>query len=108
LQRLAEAHQKTAGTETEIPKHLRDFGNVFSKELFDALPNRKIWDHAIELELGSKPANFKVYPLLPNEQTKLDAFLQEDLHLGCICPSKLPMASPMFFIKEKDGSLQLV
>jgi len=32
LQRLAEAHQKTVGTETEIPKHLRDFGDVFSKE----------------------------------------------------------------------------
>jgi len=42
LQRLSEAHQKTVGTETEIPEHLRDFNDVFSKESFDALPNRKV------------------------------------------------------------------
>ena len=28
-QRLAEDHQKTVGTETKIPEHLRDFSNVF-------------------------------------------------------------------------------
>ena len=108
LHRLAKAHQKTVGTETKIPKHLQDFTNVFSKESFDALPNRKVWDHAIELELGSKPANCKVYTLSPNKQTELDAFLQENLCSGCIFPSKLPMALPVFFIKKKDGSLWLV
>jgi len=75
---------------------------------FDAFPNRKVWDHAIELEPGSKPANCKVYPLSLNKQTELDAFLQENLCSGCICPSKSPMASPIFFIKKKDGSLWLV
>jgi len=78
---------------------------MYSKESFDALPNRKIWDHAIELELGSKPANCKVYLLSPNEQTKLDIFLQENPHSGCIRPSQLLMASHVFFIKNKDGSL---
>ena len=107
-QRLAKAHQKTVGIKTEIPEHLQDFGDVFLKESFDALPNRKVWDHAIEIELGSKPANCKVYPLSPNEQTKLDAFLQDNLCSGHIHPSKSPMASPLFFIKKKDGSLQLV
>jgi len=96
------------GTETEIPEYLRDFGDVFSKELFDALPNRKVWDHAIELELSSKPANCKVYPLSLNKQAELDAFLQDNLHLGRIRPSKSPMASPVFFIKKKDGSRRLV
>jgi len=78
------------------------------KESFDALPNRKVRDHVIELKLSSKPANCKVYPVSLNEQTELDAFLQENLCLGCIHPSKLPMASPIFFIKKKDGSLWLV
>ena len=27
---------------------------------------------------------------------------------GCICPLKLPMASPVFFVKKKDGKLQFV
>jgi hypothetical protein len=35
-------------------------------------------------------------------------FLKENLETGCIRPSKSPMASLVFFIKKKDGSLQLV
>jgi len=42
------------------------------------------------------------------EQKELDTFLEENLHTGRICPSKSPMAAPVFFIKKKDGSLQLV
>ena len=96
------------GKDRKIPDYLRDFENVFSKESFDALPERKVWDHAIELEPGSKPSNCKVYPLSPKEQDGLDAFLQENLQTGRIQPSKSPMASPVFFIKKKDGALRLV
>ena len=42
------------------------------------------------------------------EQAELDHFLTENLEMGRICPSKSPMASPVFFIKKKDGSLRLV
>jgi len=42
------------------------------------------------------------------EQKELDQFLKENLETGRICPSKSPMASPVFFIKKKDGTLQLV
>ena len=107
-QRLAEASQKYAKPETEIPEYLRGFKDVFAKESFDALPERKLWDHAIELEPGSRPTNCKVYLMSPREQVELDAFLQENLHTRRIRPSKSPMASPVFFIKKKDGSLQLV
>jgi Reverse transcriptase (RNA-dependent DNA polymerase) len=69
---------------------------------------RKVWDHAIELEPGSKPTNCKVYPLSPKEQLELDVFLKENLCTGRICPSNSPMASPVFFIKKKDGSLRLI
>ena len=69
------------------------------------LPPWKPWDHAIELEPGSKLTNCKVYPLSPKEQVELDAFLEENLCTGRIRPSKSPMASPVFFIKKKDGSL---
>ncbi|GLB40097.1 hypothetical protein LshimejAT787_0706070 [Lyophyllum shimeji] len=37
-----------------------------------------------------------------------NVFLEENLKSGRIRPSKLPMASPVFFIKKKDGSLRLV
>jgi len=42
------------------------------------------------------------------EQKELDSFLEENLHTGQIHPSKSPIAAPVFFIKKKDGSLQLV
>jgi hypothetical protein len=67
-----------------------------------------VWDHAIKLEPGAKPTNCKVYPLAPNEQAELDEFIQENLASGRIHPSKSPMASPVFFIKKKDGTLRLV
>jgi hypothetical protein len=117
-QRLAEAFKRnsdpdpplTDGSVTTegIPVYLREHSSVFSKESFDALPNPKAWDHAIELVPGEKPFGCKVYPLSPSEQKELDAFLKENLETGRIRPSKSPMASPVFFIKKKDGALRLV
>ena len=89
----------------DIPNHLQEFSEVFSKESFDVLPEPKPWDHAIELIPGEKLVGCKVYPLSPSEQKELDAFLKEVLESGCICPSKSLMASLVFFIKKKDGSL---
>jgi hypothetical protein len=99
-QRLAEAHHKNSQPKSfheSVPTHLHDW-----------LPDRKVWDHAIELVPGAKPANCKVYPLAPNEQAELDEFIQENLASGRIRPLKSPMASPVFFIKKKDGTLHLV
>lgn len=109
--RLAEeAHSSAAPRTFEdcVPEHYRAFRNVFSKEAFDELPIRKPWDHAIELKPGSEPRGSKVYPLSLAEQRELDIFLQENLDSGRIHPSKSPMASPVFFVKKKDGSLRLV
>ena len=107
-QRLVEAARRYAKAEAEILEYLREFKDVFAKESFDTLLEWKPWDHTIELEPGSKPTNCKVYPLSPREQVELNAFLEENLCTRRICPSKSPMASPVFFIKKKDGSLQLV
>src|ERR1700733_5613758 len=43
-----------------------------------------------------------------NEQEELDRFLDDHLRKGYIVPSKSPIASPVFFIKKKDGRLRLV
>lgn len=111
-QRLAEESKKqgsqTKSFEELVPQEYHQFKDVFSKESFDQLPERKPWDHAIELKPGSEPFRSKIYPLSPNEQKELDAFLEENLKSGRIQPSKSPMASPVFFVKKKDGSLRLV
>ena len=85
-----------------------EFRSVFAKEDFDILPEHYKWDHMIELTPGAEPKSSKVYPLSPLEQKELNAFLEENLYTRRIRPSKSPIAAPMFFIKKKDGSLQLV
>ena len=112
-QRLAEeSHQQAdppkKSFEELVPEQYHQYKDVFSKDSFDRLPDRKPWDHAIELKPGSEPYRSKIYPLSPNEQKELDAFIEENLKTGRIRPSKSPMASPVFFVKKKDGSLRLV
>ena len=104
----AEFIQATSNVSQQLPTYLHDFEDLFAKSSFDQLPDRKIWDHAIKLIPDAKPANCKVYPIAPNKQVELDDFLHENLTSGHICPSKLPMASPVFFIKKKDGTLRLI
>ncbi|KNZ81143.1 hypothetical protein J132_03135 [Termitomyces sp. J132] len=91
-----------------VPPYLHAFEDVFSKASFDLPLKHKRWDHTIKLLPDSAPSSYKVYPIILREQDKLDTFLQENLDSGCICLSKSPMASLVFFIKKKDGSLQLV
>src|SRR5882724_8351730 len=91
-----------------MPKPYQEFKDVFAKESFDKLPDQKKWDHAIELILDAQMFSTKVYPLAPVEQKQLDEFLEENLKSRRICPSKSPMASPVFFIKKKDRSLCLI
>src|SRR5258705_9684189 len=111
-QRLAEAFTWNSAPpksfHESVPSQFHNFEEVFSKVSFDALPDHKPWDHAIELEFRAKASSTKVYPLSPNEQTELDTFIEENLASGRIRPSKSPMAAPGFFIKNKDGSIRLV
>lgn len=91
-----------------VPKEYWGFKDVFSKKSFDQLPAQKQWDHAIELTPGSQPFSTKVYSMSPNEQQELDNFLEKNLKTQRIRLSKSPMASPAFFVKNKDGSLRFV
>jgi len=110
-QKLAEGARRASEMQKRLPtlpNCAKGFKSVFAKEDFDILPEHRQWDYTIELVPGSEPKLLKVYPLSPVEQKKLDSFLEENLHTRQICPSKSPMAAPVFFIKKKDSSLQLV
>ena len=89
-----------------VPEQYRDFAKVFSEDESQRLPEHKPWDHAIELVPEAKGWKAKVYPLSHNEQVELDKFLGENLKKGYIRPSKLPQASPFFFVPKKSGELR--
>ncbi len=72
--------------------YIEEFSDVFSKADFDKLPERRPWDHAIELTPGSKPVDCKVYPLNPSERKALYEFLKENIRTGRSRPLISPMA----------------
>jgi len=100
--------KETQAATTLLLAYVMEFQSMFAKENFDILLEHRKWDHAIELIPGAEPKLSKIYPLFPLEQMELDTFLEENLHTGQIQPFKSPIAAPVFFIKKKDGSLQLV
>jgi hypothetical protein len=87
---------------------LHAYTDVFSETAFDSLPERRKWDHAIELECEPSPGFHKVYPMTLTEQMEMDTFLKEVLATGCIRQSKSPLGAPVFFIKKKDRKLHIV
>jgi hypothetical protein len=110
--KLAAAANEAKGEQTledSVPEHyLWDFCRVFEKDKFDKLPEWKKWDHAIELKPGSEPVKGHNIPLNLAEQRELDVFIKVHLETGRIRPSKLPWASPFFFVKKKDRKLRPV
>ena len=91
-----------------LPEQYKDYLNVFSKEGFGSLPEKWPWNHTIGLKDGFQPVDCKVYPLMGAEQKQLADFIDKNLESKHICPSLSPIASPIFFIKKKDGLLWLV
>ena len=111
-QQIAEKVNKAKDKKTFkdiVPEYYRDFAKVFSEEEAQRLPEHQPWDHPIDLEPDAvKHWKIKFYPMSANEQEELDKFLKEHVSKGYLVPSKSPMASPVFFIKKKDGKLRLV
>jgi hypothetical protein len=111
-QQIAEKANRAKGIRTfeeMVPEPYRDFAKVFSEEESHRLPKHQPWDHAIDLEPDAVTHwKIKSYPMSPAEQVELDKWLEENLAKGYLRPSKSPMASPVFFIKKKDGKLRLV
>ena len=102
----SQKHQKTF--EELVPPQYREFADVFSKKASERLPERKPYDHAIELVPGYSNFRSKVYPLSLPEQAELDKFIAENLEKGYIQPSKSPLSAGFFFVKKKEGTLRPV
>lgn len=111
-QQIAEqAHlaKKKKTFEEMVPPQYCQYSKVFSEKESECLPEHKPWDHAIEFTPNAPESlRTKVYPMSPVEQEELDRFLEENLRKGYIQPSKSPLASPVFFIKKKDGKLRFI
>ena len=110
-QQLAEQNtDKTERTWQElVPKRYHQFGHIFSEKASERFPERRRWDHAIDLKPDAPSSiNCRVYPLSPKEREEQQKFLQTNQRLHRIQRSNSPYASGFFFIKKKDGKYRPV
>ncbi|KAJ1578391.1 hypothetical protein NDA11_005217 [Ustilago hordei] len=96
-----------AGLSDIIPPEYHQYLDVFSRVKADKLPPHRTYDHQIPLEEGKSPPFGPIYSLSEHELKTLRGYLEENLAKGFISPSDSPAASPILFVKKKDGSLRL-
>jgi len=93
----------------DLPDYICLFTHLFNKKKFEKLPDRREWDHEINLtEDALKKLNVKAYAMTIKEDEALNQWLDKQLKTGLIKKSKLRYAAPCFYIPKKDGSLRLV
>ena len=93
----------------DLPEYIRSFTHLFNKKKFENLPERREWDHEINLtDEAPKELNAKAYAMTLKEEEALNQWLDEQLKAGLIVESKSRYAAPCFYIPKKDGSLRLV
>ena len=80
--------QKEQMLEEMIPQELMTYQSVFDKVAANRFPDRRPWDHAINLQPDFVPKKAHIYPLSLPEQEKLEEFVMENLEKGYIRPSK--------------------
>jgi hypothetical protein len=90
-----------------VPPQYHDLLQAFSKTRADTLPPHRPYDHAIDLEPGTKPPFGPLYSLSEPELKELSAWIKENLSKGFIRASQSPGGAPILFVKKKDGSLRL-
>ena len=88
----------------QVPSEYHKFGKVFDEIASHRFPPKRPWDHAIDL-LPDAPEilDCKNYQIPEGYAKALDEFITEQSSKGYIRPSKSPYASPLFFIRKKDG-----
>ena len=89
-----------------LPNYLCDFHSVFEKKAAERFSVLWPYDHAIDLKPSFTLRNCKPYPLSPHHEKAMNDFIDENLRKGYISKSTSPMASPLFFVNKKDGSLR--
>ncbi|QRV99033.1 Retrotransposable element Tf2 protein [Ceratobasidium sp. AG-Ba] len=91
----------------ELPTRYSEFSKIFTEEEISPLPPHRPYDCEIILKPDAVPRHGPIYSLGPREDEELRKTVTKQLEAGLIRPSKSPMASPVIFVKKKNGSLRM-
>ena len=92
-------------TSPKVETLLKEYQDVFPKDLPNELPPKRSIDHAIETLPGTEPPSKPTYKLLYEETAELKRQLKELLSKGFIKPSVSPYRVPVLFVQKKKGTL---
>ena len=82
-----------------VPEEYHDFMDVFSNSRVEVLSEHRPYDLKIDLEEGTvPPTTGDLYSLSTLEQEALQKFIQENLNIGFIRPSKSGHGAPVLFV----------
>nr|GEU51722.1 putative reverse transcriptase domain-containing protein [Tanacetum cinerariifolium] len=98
-----EAKDKSKEKRLEDVPIVRDFPEVFPKDLPGIPPTRQV-EFQIDLLPSAAPVARVPYQLAASETKELVEQLQELSDKGFIRPSSSPWGAPVLFVKKKDGS----
>jgi len=83
----------------DLPDYIRPFTHLFNKKKFEKLPERRKWDHEINLtDEAPKELNAKAYVMTLKEEEALNQWLDKQLKAGLIVESKSRYTVPYFYI----------
>jgi len=89
--------------ESLVPKEYHEYQSVFEKTASERFPEKRPWDHKIDLKPEFVPKKSKIYPMNQKEEEEMNKFIDDNLKKGFICKSTSPQASPFFFVAKKDS-----
>jgi hypothetical protein len=91
-----------------VSEQFHQFLDVMGKEIADALPEHRPYDHAIQLKEGEVAPWGPIYPLSEAELETLREWIKEMLKTGKIRRSKSSASSPILFVpKPHNRGLRL-
>jgi len=91
---------------TLLPPEYHDFLDVFSRELANTLPERRSYDHKIQLQEGKTSTFEPLYDMSQDELRVLKKYLEDNLAKGFIQVSSFPAVSSILFVKKPSGGLR--
>ncbi|KAI7969145.1 hypothetical protein EIK77_006050 [Talaromyces pinophilus] len=105
-ERPGEDHLEEEEIKQHLPEWYHEFTDVFSKIKSDKLPERKKYNHKIELEKEVELGYCPLYHMSTEELQAAKDYIMENLDKGFIVPSNAPFTSPILIAKKPRGGLR--
>ena len=91
----------------DLPEWVRDYTALFDRQKANELPEHKEYDHKIELTAPIEGLRQeRLRRTTQEEAIEIKKYLEENLRKEFIKPSKASYASPILFVRKKDGTLR--